>query len=119
MVMYELTDTTVEQELIAAAVKGIKVRVILDASLEKKSNTAAYNTLLASGVNVVWSNTNFQATHQKTIIIDQKTVAIMTLNLTPIYYSTTRDFALIETDTNDISAIETTFNLRLLRQRFE
>ena len=34
----------------------------------------------------------------------------MTLNLTPIYYSTTRDFALIETDVNDIASIEATFN---------
>ncbi|MDR3385872.1 MAG: phospholipase D-like domain-containing protein [Rudaea sp.] len=33
----------------------------------------------------------------------------MTLNLTPQYYSTSRDFAVIENDANDISAIEATF----------
>jgi cardiolipin synthase len=34
----------------------------------------------------------------------------MTLNLTPTDYATTRDFAVITNNTNDIAAIETTFN---------
>ncbi len=33
----------------------------------------------------------------------------MTLNLTSQYYSTSRDFAVIENDPNDVAAIETTF----------
>jgi cardiolipin synthase A/B len=35
----------------------------------------------------------------------------MTGNLTSQYYSTTRDFALIDPQTKDIAAIESTFNL--------
>jgi phosphatidylserine/phosphatidylglycerophosphate/cardiolipin synthase-like enzyme len=49
-------------------------------------------------------------THQKTITVDQTTSAIMTLNLTPNYYSTSRDFAVITNDAVDVAAIETTFN---------
>jgi cardiolipin synthase A/B len=59
------------------------------------------------------ANTTYAATHQKTITIDGAysgaQIAIMTLNLTPQYYSTSRDFAIIENDPTDISAIETTF----------
>jgi phosphatidylserine/phosphatidylglycerophosphate/cardiolipin synthase-like enzyme len=114
MTMYELVDTDASGLLCTAASKGVTVRVILDINDEKSNNTAAYNQLQACGVNVVWAWTKYEATHQKTITIDAATAnaqtAIMTLNLTSRYYSTTRDFAVIENDANDIAAIETTFN---------
>ena len=109
MTMYELTDTQAEQLLAQAAASGVTVRVILDQNLEKSSNTAAYNYLNSHGVQVHWANPTYSATHQKTITIDHSTSAIMTLNLTSQYYSTSRDFAVIENDPNDVAAIETTF----------
>lgn len=110
MTMYELTDATVISALTKAAAAGIPVRVILDQNDEKKSNTPAYDTLSENGVSVHWANPAYAVTHQKTITIDQATSAILTLNLTPEYYSTSRDFAVITNDAADIAAIETTFN---------
>jgi cardiolipin synthase A/B len=114
MTMYELVDTTAQADLCNAAARGVTVRVILDVNDEKSNNTAAYDQLQSCGVNVEWAWTKYEATHQKTITIDAATsnaqTAIMTLNLTSRYYSTTRDFAVFETDANDIAAIETTFN---------
>jgi cardiolipin synthase A/B len=109
MTMYELTDTQVTSILTTAASNGITVRVILDQNNEKNNNTTAYNTLSQGGVQVHWANPTYACTHQKTITVDSATSAIMTLNLTPEDYPTTRDFAVITTDTNDIAAIETTF----------
>jgi cardiolipin synthase A/B len=109
MTMYELTDTQVEQLLGQAASAGVTVRVILDQNLEKSSNTDAYNYLSAHGVAVHWANPTYSATHQKTITVDGATSAIMTLNLTAQYYASSRDFAVIENDPNDVAAIETTF----------
>jgi hypothetical protein len=113
MTMYELSDTTFEQYLANQAAAGVTVRVILDINLEQSNNQAAYNFLNANGVQCHWANTTYAATHQKTITIDSAystaQTAIMTLNLTPQYYSTSRDFAIIENDPNDIAAIETTF----------
>jgi len=110
MTMYEFTDTAGEQLLAQAAAAGVTVRVILDQNLEKSSNTAAYNYLSANGVQVHWANPTYSATHQKTITVDGATSAIMTLNLTSQYYSTSRDFAVIENDPNDVAAIEQTFD---------
>ena len=110
MTMYELSDTQAIDILIAAAAKGLAVRVILDQNNEKANNTAAYNTLTAGKVSVHWANPAYACTHQKTITIDSATSAIMTLNLTPQDYSTTRDFAVITNDPADVAAIETTFN---------
>jgi cardiolipin synthase len=107
--MYELVDTTAQQDLAAVAKKGVTVRVILDQNLEKSSNTTAYNYLKANGVSVHWANTKYQATHQKTITIDGKSSLILTANLTSRYYAETRDFALIDNDPADVAAIEATF----------
>jgi cardiolipin synthase A/B len=110
MTMYELVDTTAESDLAAAAKRGVKVRVILDASYEKSSNTPAYTYLTGHGVHVVWAWTTYAVTHQKTVTADDTTTAIMTGNLTSRYYTTTRDFTLIENDRADVNAIEKVFN---------
>jgi phosphatidylserine/phosphatidylglycerophosphate/cardiolipin synthase-like enzyme len=110
MTMYELTDVTVMDAFAKAAAAGITVRVILDQNGEKTANTPAYNYLTENKVAVHWANPQYALTHQKTITVDQTTSAIMTLNLTPVYYSTSRDFAVITNDAADVAAIETTFN---------
>jgi phosphatidylserine/phosphatidylglycerophosphate/cardiolipin synthase-like enzyme len=109
MTLYELTDSTVTGILTTAVKNGLKVRVILDQNLEKMDNTPAYNALLAGNVQVHWANPVYAATHQKTITIDGTTSAIMSLNLSPDDYPTSRDFAVITTDSADVAAIETTF----------
>ncbi len=111
MTMYQLADVTVMDAFAGAAAKGIAVRVILDQSgNEKTTNTPAYNYLLKNKCGVHWSNPAFSVTHQKTITIDGATSAIMTLNLTPVDYAMTRDFAVITNNAADVAAIETTFN---------
>jgi phosphatidylserine/phosphatidylglycerophosphate/cardiolipin synthase-like enzyme len=103
--MYELSDTQVTAILTTAAGNGLTVRVILDQNNEKANNTTAYNTLAAGKVQVHWANPVYACTHQKTITIDAATSAIMTLNLTPEDYATTRDFAVITNDAADVAAI--------------
>jgi phosphatidylserine/phosphatidylglycerophosphate/cardiolipin synthase-like enzyme len=111
MTMYELTDVTVMDAFAKAAAAGVAVRVILDQSGdEKKTNTPAYNYLEQNKCGVHWSNPAFAVTHQKTITVDAATSAIMTLNLTPTDYKTTRDFAVITNNAADVAAIEATFN---------
>jgi len=110
MTMYELVDTTAQNDLIALAKKGVTVRVILDQNLEKSSNTPAYKALTAAGISVHWANTKYHATHQKTITVDAKSSLILSANLTTRYYSTSRDFAITDTNAADVAAIEATFN---------
>lgn len=112
MTMYALQDTTFSGDLVAACNRGVKVRVILDQNNEKSNDTAAYNQLNSvTNCSAVWANKAFQVTHQKSIIVDGAQVAIMSLNFQSQYYSTTRDFALIENDPVDIAAIQATFNV--------
>jgi phosphatidylserine/phosphatidylglycerophosphate/cardiolipin synthase-like enzyme len=109
LTMYELIDTTAEGDLAAAAKRGVDVRVILDAHLEKSRNTATYNFLKAHKVRVTWapSSTTY---HQKTLTVDDKTSVVMTLNMVSADYAGTRDFAVIDTSRPDVAAIVATFN---------
>ena len=109
MTMYELSDATAEKILIADHQKGVMVRVLLDRDYSGGSvNSSAYATLSAAGVPVAWANDS-EIFHQKTITVDGTESAIMTGNLTPQYYSTTRDFVVMDRQAADVSAIETTF----------
>jgi cardiolipin synthase A/B len=110
MTMYELTDVTVMDAFAKAAAAGIKVRVILDQNEKKTANTPAYNYLEKNKVGVHWADPKYAVTHQKTITVDAANSAIMTINLTPSAYATTRDFAVITNNAADVAAIETTFN---------
>lgn len=109
LTMYELADSTAEADLAADAGRGVDVRVILDQHLEMSANQGAFDYLAAHGVHVRWgpADTTF---HQKTLTVDGATSVIMTLNLVARYYRDTRDFAVIDTNRADVSAIADTFN---------
>jgi len=107
--IYEFADPKAEHGLAAAARRGVRVRVILD-QREKSTNTGAYQYLRAHGVKVVWSSPRYTYTHQKTLIIDRSKAVIMTANLTARYYSTTRDFLVVDSRRADIAAIVKVFN---------
>ena len=109
LTMYELIDQTAENDLAAAAKRGVDVRVILDAHLEKSRNTATYNYLKAHKVHVTWAPSGVTY-HQKTLTVDDKTSVIMTLNMGSEDYADTRDFAVIDTSRADVSAVVATFN---------
>ena len=108
--MYELRDTTAEDDLAADAKRGVDVRVILDSHLEKSRNTATYDFLSSHRVHVTWADSG-TTYHQKTLTVDGKTSVIMAPGpWSSEDYSGTRDFAVIDTSHADIAAIVTTFN---------
>jgi phosphatidylserine/phosphatidylglycerophosphate/cardiolipin synthase-like enzyme len=109
MTMYELSDSTAEQILIGDHKRGVRVRVLLDHDYSGGSvNQSAYANLSAAGVPVAWTNDS-EIFHQKTITVDGDKSAIMTGNLTPQYYATTRDFVVMDSQSPDVAAIESVF----------
>jgi hypothetical protein len=107
--IYELKDTTLENDLVAKEKAGVTVRVILDQA-QKSYDTAAYNLLTAGGVGVVWSSTAFTYTHQKTITVNNNESYISTGNFDTTYYATSRDWGVFDTDATDVAAIVAVFN---------
>jgi phosphatidylserine/phosphatidylglycerophosphate/cardiolipin synthase-like enzyme len=112
LTMYELTDPRVESALEAAAHRGVDVRVLLNGgyySEREPTNDAAARALAAHGVHMRLSPTYFALTHQKTLTVDGRESAVMSLNFDGEYAST-RDFAVLDRQPADVSAIVATFD---------
>ena len=113
LVMYEFKDREVADALIDASKRGVAVRVLMNQGYfgkQEDANVPAYAYLESHGISVHWSPAYFALTHQKTLIVDKNKALIMTFNFTPEYYVTERDFGVVDTDQNDVTAIENTFN---------
>jgi phosphatidylserine/phosphatidylglycerophosphate/cardiolipin synthase-like enzyme len=110
MEMYELQDSTAERDLVAAAVRGVTVRVLLDKDFSgAKENRAAAAYLGASGVDVRWAPAGY-IFHIKTTTFDGRISDISTANLVSKDYLTTRDAEIIDSDPPQVRAIERTFS---------
>jgi cardiolipin synthase A/B len=108
--MYELTDPAAINALINAHNRGVDTRVILDAAFHgHDTNADTFQQLSDAGVGVKWAP-NGVIYHQKTITVDDATAAIGTGNLTPQYYSTSRDAWVLDTNPIDVAAIAATFD---------
>ena len=112
LTMYELFDREVEQALAGAAHRGVDVRVLLNGgyySRHETTNATAYRYLASRGVHVRYSPTYFALTHQKTLTVDGRESAIMTLNFDGLYPST-RDYAVLDSQPTDVAAIVAAFD---------
>ena len=109
MEMYELSDRTEESDLIAAAKRGVAVRILLDSAYEEKQyNTSAFDRLEKGGVQARWADPG-TIFHTKLTVFDGATADISSANLTSQYYATTRDATIVDTYPVHVSAIEKTF----------
>lgn len=112
LTMYELFDRQIEQALAADATRAVDVRVVLNGSYyshHENTNAPAFHYLSARGVHVHYSPTYLALTHQKTLTVDGRESAIMTLNFDGLY-SSTRDYAVIDSQLADVAAITATFD---------
>jgi cardiolipin synthase A/B len=113
VVMYEFEDAHLEQLLAQRAKNGVAVRVILDNGYfgaGSSANQEAYEYFRSNGVQVEWSPSYFALTHEKSLVVDGREALVMTFNFSPQYYKDDRDFGVIDTDPNDVAAIEQTFD---------
>jgi phosphatidylserine/phosphatidylglycerophosphate/cardiolipin synthase-like enzyme len=112
LTIYELNDTEIVPALGAAQSRGVSVRVLYNnasfASM-KESNPNAVASLTRAGVATKPASPVFTVTHQKTLTVDGARSVIMTFNLEPGYFATTRDFGIITTNASEIQEISEVF----------
>lgn len=108
--IYEMSDKTAEKTLTAAAARGVRVQVLLDAAFHgKDTNQNAYRALKAGGVDVKWAPAEV-IYHAKYFVIDDELAANGTSNLLPRFYPTGRDTWVIDRSHADVAAIAATFD---------
>jgi len=111
MEMYLLTSGDAIAALAARAGAGCDVRVILEPApyQDEGANQAAFDQLVAAGVDVRWSTARFTYTHAKTFTIDHRRLAVLTLNLTTAGLHGNREYAVVDDDPTDVASAEAIF----------
>jgi len=111
IVMYTLTYRKIIYALEDAEKRGVYVNIIIDKSpyQAKNVNQYAMEKLTQAGVKVRYSNPEFRFTHQKTMIIDQKTAYILTGNFTYTGFKKQRNFYIKLTNPTLVQQIEEVF----------
>jgi DNA/RNA endonuclease YhcR with UshA esterase domain/HKD family nuclease len=104
--MYLITDHRVEQALIAAAARGVKVRVILDRTPEGLvSDAVTADQLLAqNGVDVHYAPSRFTFDHSKAMVIDNRLAFIGSANDTYDGLDHNREYVV---ETNSPAVVDT------------
>jgi phosphatidylserine/phosphatidylglycerophosphate/cardiolipin synthase-like enzyme len=108
--------TFTEQSLVAAVIErhraGVAVRVMLNPARSggDRANDETFEQLSDAGVNVRWSNPTFYVTHEKSIVVDEQAALVATFNLCEKYFTLTRDYGVITTDSEHVAQIVEVFD---------
>jgi cardiolipin synthase len=94
--MFLFTDRSLLNAVIAARHRGVRVRVMLNPARRDgtSENQIARETLLAAGVSVRDSSSEFAVTHQKSMVVDNSVGFIESLNWETRDLTQTRDYAI-------------------------
>ncbi len=111
MTIYLLSNSQIIDALGALKAAGKEVKVILNKNFPPNGgdNTSAYNQLTAKGVSVVYAPPGYQFTHAKTVLIDGKSLLVMTMNLTYASPRDNREYIATDNDPADVADAEKLF----------
>jgi phosphatidylserine/phosphatidylglycerophosphate/cardiolipin synthase-like enzyme len=111
MTMYLLTDSSIIDALGDLKDAGKDVKVVLNQTFPPNGgdNGPSFTQLKARGVNVVYAPSAYTFTHAKTVIIDNATALIMTMNLTYTSAKDNREYIATDSDPADVADCEKLF----------
>ncbi len=118
--MFLFTDTTLMEAVIAAHQRGVKVRVMLNLARRsgESENEEARELFTRAGIEVRDSNPAFELTHQKSMVVDNNTGFIESLNWEPKDLTVTRDYAVVMTRGHEIAEMMDCFDADWDHQEF-
>lgn len=118
--MFLFTDETLLKAVIAAKRRGINVRVMLNPARRsgESENEESRKTLAAAGIEVRDGNPAFDLTHQKSMVIDNETGFVESLNWEIKDLTETRDYAIVTTHAHEVAEMEACFNADWAHKEF-
>lgn len=110
--MYLLTDRPVIQSLEEAKQRGVQVRVMLEEHPygSGPGNGSINRALRSAGIATAWAPPSFQLSHDKYAVADQKQALVGTANWTFSAFTNNREFLVLDSDQQDVQALEDLFN---------
>jgi cardiolipin synthase A/B len=119
--MFVFSDVTLLHAIISAAHRGVQVRVMLNPARRngEEENAATRKSLERAGIEVKNANPAFAVTHEKSLVIDEATAFIHSLNWATKNLTVTRDYAVVTRDSREVAEIVECFEADWNRRAFE
>ncbi|MCO6452962.1 MAG: hypothetical protein J5I90_19415 [Caldilineales bacterium] len=110
--IYLLTHRDVRAALVRAANRGVDVRVLIEQNPTGggESNQESFDVLREGGVQVRWTNPDFRLTHEKSLMVDDRTALIGTFNYTVSSFGSNREYGIISTEPDVVSEVALIFD---------
>src|SRR5450631_3675311 len=119
--MFIFSDPGLLQAVAAAHKRGVKTRVMLNPARRsgESENEESRKFLNDSGVEVLDSNPAFDLTHEKSMVIDDETAYIKSLNWEPRNLTETRDYAVVTSHKHEVDEVIECFDADWTRGEFK
>src|SRR5437868_4987664 len=119
--MFVFSDPVLTEAVIAARRRGVKVQVMLNPARRsgEEDNENTRRKLTRSKIEVTDSNPEFHLTHEKSMVVDETTAFVKSLNWATKNLTDTRDYAVITSHLHEVREIVQCFDADWHRQRFD
>ena len=119
--MFVFSDPALLNAVIAAQQRGVHVRVMLNPARRsgEQDNEDTRHALTRAGIDVNDANPAFALTHEKSMVVDDSTAIVKSLNWTTADLTQTRDYAVVTQRARDVSEIVECFEADWHRKTFE
>jgi cardiolipin synthase A/B len=119
--MFVFSDPQLIQAVVAAHDRGVKVWVMLNTARRsgEDDNKGARKVLEKAGIKVMDSNPAFGVTHEKSMVIDDATAFVKSLNWATENLTETRDYAITTTHKKGVSEVLECFDADWRRKEFK
>jgi phosphatidylserine/phosphatidylglycerophosphate/cardiolipin synthase-like enzyme len=118
--MFTFSDPHLLHAVIAAHRRGVKVRIMLNPARRsgEAENEASRKMLTNAGVEVIDSNPAFDLTHEKSMVVDDQTAFVMSLNWETKNFTETRDYAVVTKHAHEVGEVIECFDADWERKDF-
>jgi cardiolipin synthase A/B len=119
--MFVFSDPRLLHAVVAAHRRGVKVRIMLNPERRsgEKENAESRKLLISAGIEVIDSNPCFDVTHEKSMVVDDKSAFIHSLNWTTANLTETRDYAVVTSHAHEVSEVSECFDADWKREAFD
>jgi cardiolipin synthase len=119
--MFIFSDPSLLKAVIAGRKRGLKVRIMLNPARRsgESENEVSRKELEAGGVEVIDSNPNYDVTHEKSMVVDDTTAFVKSLNWETKNLTETRDYAIVTSHPHEVAEIIECFEADWKRKPFK
>ena len=118
--MFVFSDPNLLDAVIKAHRRGVEVRVMLNPERRdgEKENAESRSALTEAGVQVIDSNPNFDLTHEKSMVVDDRWAFVKSLNWQTENLTLTRDYAVVTSHKHEVEEVMECFEADWNRTTF-